>query len=154
MLTGGTGLGANIKYTHGLNDLLNLQAHVGIGSPPRGAKVGATLVLDFFPDIDKQPGLGIGVQSQWQQLAGVAQLEFTAIPYIHKSLITGATEVDPYFAFPFGLSLRSDTLYQVRTQLAVGALFKTSEHFRFGVELGVAVANTDTYFSGGVTYYR
>ena len=34
----------------------------------------------------------------------------------------------------------------------VGSSFKATEHFRYVIEFGIAVNNSETYLSGGIAY--
>src|SRR4051812_7534452 len=54
MLSNGSGVGVNLKYTHGLSDLNNLQIILGTGGGPRQLRFGGAMTFDFFPDLDKQ----------------------------------------------------------------------------------------------------
>ncbi len=147
-----TGLALNIKYTHGINDLINFGATVGFGGGVRKFRVGGVAVFDFFPDDGNQPGMGIATQFIHYSLSTENSFETTIIPYLHKNFRSGESEFNPYFAIPFGVAFRgSGNPGLVST--AVGCSFKTSEHLFFLLELGVAVNNTNTYFSGGVIYY-
>lgn len=150
-LTNGAGLGANIKYTHGFSDLLNLTGVIGTSGGPRKFRVGANLTFDFFPDIEGQPGIGIAASGMYYQLATVGQVEFQAIPYIHKSFQNG--EIEPFIAAPVGLAL-ADGRYAGVTTVAFGSMFKTMENFRVIVEFGLGLNNADSYVSGGFVYYH
>src|SRR5262249_48150156 len=58
-LTHGAGLGANGKFTVGLNDFLNAGGAVGTGGGGRKFRIGGYAVFDLFPDIEGQPGIGV-----------------------------------------------------------------------------------------------
>src|SRR5271163_1229903 len=60
--TDGAGLAGNFRYTQGLTDLNNVNVILGTGGGPRRFRVGGNVTFDFFPDIDKQPGIGVAVQ--------------------------------------------------------------------------------------------
>ncbi len=153
IVTNGAGVGATVKYTHGLNDLLNLQGLVGMGAGPRNFRVGANLIFDFFPDIDNQPGMGIAVQGLFVTMPGyLFQVEISGSPYIHKAFTVNGTELNPFLAVPMGMSF-SGGRYQFQGTAALGAMFKPVESFRFTVEVGLGWLHTESYVSGGVTYY-
>ncbi len=162
VLTNGAGAGLNVKYTHGLNDLMNLQGIIGTGGGPRRFRVGANATFDFFPDIEKQPGIGISGQAMYYRLRKenvgdetAGRLELTAIPYIHKTFLVGPqkNEVEPYFAVPFGMGF-SEGKYTGLVSVAVGSMFKNTEKLRYVTEIGVAVNHTESYVSVGVVYYH
>lgn len=156
ILTSGAGVGFNARYAHGITDLLNLHGILGMGTGPREFRVGAAMTLDFFPDIDNQPGIGIAVQSLFVTMPlNLAQLEVTGIPYIHKAFSISGNELDPYLAVPTGIIFDSNGRYHYLGQVNVGALFKPIERFRFNLEVGVQYwPSTEATVSGGVIYYH
>ena len=81
-----------------------------------------------------------------------AQLEITAVPYIHKTFISGNHEIEPFVSVPFGLAF-SEGEYDAITTVSIGSTFKSSEKVLTVLELGIAVNNSDTYISGGIVYY-
>jgi len=154
-LSNGTGIAANVKYTQGLNELMNFSGFIGTGGGPRGFRFGGDLVFDFFPDIQGgQPGIGLAVQGMYIRTFDIGNFEATAIPYLHKTFVSGKNEVEPFFSFPFGLRMRSDGVYVWPSTVVVGAMFRGSDRVRYVLELGVNVANSETYCSGGLTYYH
>lgn len=153
VLTSGAGIGITARYTYGLNDLMNVMAVLGTGTGPRKFRLGTATTFDFFPDIEGQPGIGLGVSGVYQRLADTGQFEVMTTPYLHKTFVTGNNEVEPYFAVPFGMGF-SEGRYRALSTLALGAMFKsTPAQIRYNIEFGIAVNNTDTYISAGLTYY-
>ncbi len=158
-LTNGAGMAGNAKFSYGLSSLLNATATLGTGGGARQFRAGAAVTFDFIPDIDKQPGIGVAGQMHYYRLkyhgTDRGQFETTAVPYIHKAfqLKSGAGEVDPFVAVPFGVGFMSDETHGL-AHFVIGSMFKNSEKFRYVVELGVAVENTESYFSGGIIYYH
>ena len=127
---------------------------VGTGGGPRYFRIGGNLTFDFVPDIDNQPGVGLAAQAIYYRLTDQGELEATGVPYIHKSFrVEEGAELDPFFAFPIGLGFSSGN-YKVVDTAVIGASFKNTEHFRYIFELGIDVNHTETYFSGGIVYYK
>jgi len=153
-LTNGAGLAGTAKFSYGLNEISNLQLGVGHGSGPRQFRIGGAFTFDFIPDIESQPGIGLALSAYFVRVATLGQVELTAIPYIHKQFDTGAGKVDPFLAIPVGFAFKDNSRYVSVAQAAVGATFHTNPQFRTTVELGIAINNTDSYISGGVTYYH
>lgn len=146
------GVGANARFTYGLNELNNITAILGTGSDPRQFRVGANYTFDFFPDVEGQPGIGLAAQGLFFQVSNSGQLDLQLAPYIHKTFYSGKSEIEPFLGLPFGLSLL-DGNYRFTMAAALGAMFKPFDHFRFAMELGIGLANADTYVSGGASYY-
>ena len=149
----GAGMGFNAKYTHGMTDMSNLIAIIGTGSGARRLRAGAAWTFDFFPDIEGQPGIGLGVQSIYWRLKESGRFDLTLLPYIHKTFVSGGThEFEPFLSIPFGLGFTTDT-YKPVMNVALGCMFKGSEHLRYSIEVAVAILNSDSYVSGGIVYY-
>lgn len=153
ILSNGAGFGGNLKYTHGLSELSNVTAMIGTGGGPRGFRIGGNITLDLFPDLEGQPGIGIAGQSIYYRLKDSGRLEVTAIPYIHKSFFNDKQEFEPYLALPMGVGFSSGE-YKGLATISIGSLFKGGEHFRYIMEVGVAISNTESYFSGGIVYFH
>lgn len=155
--TDGGGVAGNVRYTQGLSDLNNLNVILGTGGGPRRFRVGGNVTFDFFPDIDKQPGIGVAVQGIYYRLhindMDSGQFELTGIPYIHKAFISNGQEVQPFFALPVGIAFNGGN-YNGLTQAVIGVLYKQSDHVRFSTELGFNINHSETYLSVGVIYYH
>lgn len=151
-LSNGAEIGINLKYTHGLTDLVNVQGVLGTGSGDQRFRAGGSLVFDFFPDIEGQPGIGIATEALYYRVPNAGLLQVRAIPYIHKTFVNQGNEIEPYFSIPFGLAFSSGE-YQAVSNIAIGSMFKNVEHLRYVLEVGVAINNAETYVSGGLVYY-
>lgn len=153
ILSNGAGLGGNLRYTHGVTDLNNATFLIGTGGGPRRFRVGGNFTFDFFPDVDQQPGIGIALQPIYYRLrSNTGLLELSAVPYIHKNFVNGGNEIEPYLSVPFGWNFTSGN-YQFHSALHVGGMFKTHENFRYLLEVGLKLNNTETFISGGVSYF-
>ena len=156
-LTNGAGMAGNLRYTQGLTELNNLNVILGTGGGPRRFRAGGNVTFDFFPDIDKQPGIGIAVQGLYYRLhqadVDSGQFEVSGVPYIHKAFQATGYEIQPFFSIPFGIAFSSGT-YQWFSQVVVGALYKQSEHVRFSTEIGFNINHAESYVSGGIIYYH
>ncbi len=152
LTTNESALGVNVKYLQGVSDLSNLSVFLGTGSGSRQFRIGSAYTFDFFPDVEKQPGIGLALQGVFVQLAGIGTLELSAIPYIHKNLKFEHVNAEPFLSIPVGLAL-AQGMYQTQFTLVTGSLFHHSKNFSSVFELGVALSNTSTYISGGIVYY-
>jgi hypothetical protein len=81
------------------------------------------------------------------------QVELTAIPYMHKTISSNGSDIEPYFGVPIGMGFQNGQ-YKAIATVAVGSMIKNSEHLRYSIEFGIAVNHTDSYISGGITYYH
>ncbi len=153
MMTGGAAMGVNLRYIQGVSDLSNFTGIIGTGGGSRLFRFGGNFTFDIFPDVEKQPGIGLAFQGLFVKLPDTGSFETMVIPYVHKSLQTEQGLIEPFLAIPIGLSLSSGT-YKTISTFVLGSLFQHSEHIRSVLELGVSINNTYTYFSGGVIYYH
>jgi hypothetical protein len=144
----GTGMGFNAKFTQGINDLMDAAGFIGTGSGPRNFRIGGDLVWDFFPDIDRQPGIGLLTRAVYYRIPNTGRLDIFGAPY----MTSGHDEIDPFFAVPLGVEFDNGN-YHATSQLVFGSMFKASEQIRYSLEVGVNLNYTDTYISGGITFY-
>lgn len=154
-LTDGSGFGLNAKFTYGLDSLSNLQFAIGPGSGAKGFRAGGGMTWDFIPDLEGQIGAGLATQLYiYKVRSGAAQTELTAGPYIHKNFkLSNGTDVEPYAALPFGIALLEGK-YRGICNFATGAFFKLTPNFSYSLEIGLNIANSDSYLAGGVTYFN
>ena len=156
-LTNGAGLGVNLRFTYGINDVINVGLAGGSGGGDRRFRLGGYGVFDFFPDTDDQPGIGVVASVFYYDMKTINRVEWMATPYFHNAFVTeGGEEFDPFVAVPLGYGLvdgENNEENQFLVSVVVGSIFRKSEHFAFSFELGVAVNYTHTYFSGGITYF-
>lgn len=159
-LTEDAGIAGNLQFTYGLTDLMNVTGILGTGTGSRQFRVGGNATFDIFPDIEGQPGIGIGVRGLYYRLNNKAtpdmtqgQFELTGVPYLHKTFATAGGELEPFLTLPIGMAF-SQGKYKALSSVTVGSFFKSSENVRFIVEFGMPINNTDAYLSGGIVYYH
>lgn len=154
VLTDGGGIAANLRYTQGVSDINNAFALVGTGTNVRGFRIGGGMTFDFIPDLENQPGAGVGFQGIYYRYKGdFGQLETAIVPYVHKAFGNGkGSTLEPFLAIPFGPAFRSGK-YHWQTQVVFGGIFHDGNSpVRFITEVGVNVNKTESYVSGGVLY--
>jgi hypothetical protein len=166
VLSSGAGLGANLRFSRGIDDLLNGSFLIGTGTGPRQFRVGGVLSADFFPDIEGQPGIGLGLGAHWARVSltsagtGITESQATAtqgrfdlalMPYLHNRFANPGGDVDPYVSIPLGFSIR-DGRYQTTSSIAVGSFFHRSASIMYSMELNVGMKNSETSLAGGMVY--
>lgn len=157
------GLGVNGRYTQGVSDYVNLTGVLGTGVGPRQFRVGFGPTFDFFPDVDRQPGIGINVQAFYSRIdPGIVdgasdqygRFEALATPYIHKAFhLKSGREIDPFFAVPFGVGAGGRPA-QGLASAVIGILFKPVSRVRVSAEIGVPIVGMDAYFSTSIAYFH
>jgi hypothetical protein len=154
VLTNGGGVAANLRYTQGVSELNNAFALLGTGTNIRTFRIGGGMTFDFIPDVEGQPGLGVGLQGIYYRYRGsVGQLETSVVPYVHKMFGNGkGSTIEPFLAVPFGPAFRSGE-YFWQTQVALGAIFHQGQSaVRFIGEVDVDVNKSESVISGGILY--
>lgn len=149
----GAGVGLNIKYTHGIAEMADVIGIIGTGSSPRRFRVGSGFTLDIFPDIEGQPGIGLGGQGVYYRYNDHGQFDLTVFPYLHKTFQAGETAFEPYLSVPIGLAFYAGRYYELAS-VAVGSIFDMNAHVSYVFEIGVSITNTTSYVSGGLVYYH
>lgn len=162
VLTNGSGVGINGRFTYGLSDLISVSTQLGIGSGPRKFRALADVDFDLIPDVPGQPGIGIATRATFVRVPTPGstsgdvsgQLELTAIPYIHKAFANGnSAAIDPFFSVPFGMSFL-DGNYKGLATAVVGAQIQGGESVWYSAEFGIAINHTESYFAGGISYFH
>lgn len=157
-LTPSAGLGVNLRYSQGLNDISNVLGIIGVGDGQRKFRCGGIMTFDFFPDLNTQPGIGIGIGGLLAKMPQSLNFEITATPYVHKTIspknLEGFRNIEPFLAIPIGLSLSSQSTYEMLTSVSIGSLFEYGTNFRSVLEFGIGLQNKETTISGGLIYYH
>lgn len=154
VMSNGGGIAANLRYSQGVTELNDVFGLVGTGTNVRNFRIGGGMTFDFIPDMENQPGLGVGLQGiYYRYKGGVGQLETSIVPYIHKNFGNGQGNfIEPFLAVPFGPAFHSGK-YDWLATVALGAIFHEDKSpVRFIAECGVNVNKTESYFSGGILY--
>ena len=148
-----TGLGVNFMYTHGVAELINVSGILGTGSGEKLFRIGSSVSFDFFPDVGKQPGIGVGAQIMYYNMATQGfEVEVGGTPYIHKSFELEGMVLDPFLGFPLAVVF-SEGDPQFRTGFSFGSHFEVTPHLRIPLELGMSIHQGETYASTGMLYH-
>ncbi len=154
-VSNGTGAAVNLKPRFGLTDFLNVQAIVGTGAGERRFRLGTTLDVEYFPDIDNQPGLASPVTLLYTRQQHDGNWTLSVQPLVYKTF-HGADSVafTPFVALPVGWNARGGNLRGF-TQIAFGTLFAPSNmtKVKFVAEAGFNLHQSYSYIAGGVTFF-
>ncbi|MBI3555772.1 MAG: hypothetical protein HY074_05880 [Deltaproteobacteria bacterium] len=154
-ISNGTGAALNLKPRFGHTDLLDWEGLIGMGSGARNFRVGLTADLEWFPDVDSQPGIATAVFTEYYRVNGLGLFSFGVKPMIYKTFHNGDNEYTPFFAVPLGWNATNGSVDGFM-QFALGSNFKLGgeTNWRFTGEVGFNASNSYSYISGGVTYLR
>lgn len=154
-ISNGTGAALNLKPRIGHTDLLNWEGMIGFGAGARKFRVGLNADFEWFPDIEKQPGIATALFTEYYRIDGGGQFVFGLKPMVYKTFPGAQAEYTPFVALPIGWNVRDSNL-NGWVQIALGCNFKVpgEEHWRFTGEVGFNVSSAYSYISGGVTYFQ
>lgn len=154
-LTEGTGAALNLKPRYGLTDFLNLQGIIGHGVGDRRFRLGATLGIEYFPDVGNQPGLATPVSFQYMNIRGDNQWSLWVTPLVYKTFHgVDTVAFTPFVGLPVGWNAR-DGVLRGFTQIAFGTQFAPANlsQWKFTAELGFNLHQAYSYIAGGATFF-
>lgn len=155
IISKGAGAGINIKPRYGLNNFLNLEGLIGISGSSRGFRLGAIADFEWFPDVDKQPGIATPFSVTYYRYDGDDLLSLGPMPLLYMSFKGDGIDFTPFIAIPIGWNVynkKADGFVQI----ALGTMFRVpeSEKFQYVVEAGFDVTHSYSYIAGGATYFH
>ena len=152
LLSNPTGEGADLRFKQGINNLVNLDAILGIGSADRKFRVGAQADINFFPDAEGQFGVSLVTGGLFIKRADHHAIQFNTAPVVHKSMMGFSNHpVNVYVGIPFSIELYTGH-YTVGTQMAFGAQWDTNDDRNLFVstEAGVTLSKSESYVALGI----
>lgn len=103
-----------------------------------------------FPDVDRQPAMGLKAGLGYVRDSGINITEFQITPIISKRAHTQYGQMIPYLAIPITHQVYKDSSYTA-SQLTVGAEWFPREDRHIGAELNLELKNSTSsvavYFS-------
>jgi hypothetical protein len=75
----------NLKPKYGVNDHLNIQGTLGVGSGSRKLRVGGTASVEWFPDFEKQPGIATPFSALYTRYENDGLLTLSVSPLFYKT---------------------------------------------------------------------
>lgn len=147
-------LGLQFAYKQGHSDLVNFFVELGLGGLSGDMKLGGGALLDVFPDVQGQLGLGVALRTHLAQFQDRKNWVMEMIPYLHKTLVSEQLTVEPFVGLPLSTRLAGQQA-PYGASLALGSLFEHSPQFRSSFELGIPLNPTAyTGLTLGVTYFH
>ena len=107
IVSNGSGLGLQARYTQKLTELTSVDAGIGISGGERSARLFAGYDYELFPDYDMQPRTSIKAFVENSKEFGVRRNILGIAPSISKGFSFWGQEAFPYLSLPYGISLNS-----------------------------------------------
>lgn len=148
--SGDDGINIAGRFDGPINDELGWKAHAGFGTTD--GFVGGYVKWIPYPDLEKQPAVGLIGGVQYARYSGLDELSLRIHPLVSKQFNVDLGEVTPYASLPLGLrSLDGET--DLVMQLALGSEFRPMawENIRVLAELAFDVRKSFSYFLVGAT---
>lgn len=129
-----------------VNDSTSMRVLLGTGEAD--FITGASLKYVPFPDVDKQPAIGVRGGITYSRLNKVGTLSLSAAPIVSKKVATDIGQFTPYAALPFGMNFYSGNVSSP-VQMAFGTEYKHPDYetFMFGAECGINLTRAENYLS-------
>jgi hypothetical protein len=107
IVSNGSGLGLQARYTQKLSELASVDAGLGISGGERSARLFAGYDYELFPDYDMQPRTSIKAFVENSKEFGVRRNILGIAPSVSKGFSFWGQEAFPYLSVPYGISLNS-----------------------------------------------
>ncbi len=148
--SGDDGINVAGRFDGPINDELNWRAQAGVGTTD--GFLGGYIKWIPYPDLEKQPAVGLIAGVQYARFSGLDELALRAHPLVSKQFNLDLGEVTPYASLPIGLrSLDGET--DLTVQFALGSEFRPQawEKIRLMAELAFDVRKSFSYFVVGAS---
>ena len=105
IVSNGSGLGLQARYTQKLNETSSVDAGLGIAGGERSARLFAGYDYELFPDYDIQPRTSIKAFVENSKEFGTRRNILGLAPSVSKGFSFWGHEAFPYLSLPYGISL-------------------------------------------------
>ena len=120
----GSGVGLQARYTQKLNEVSSVDAGLGISGGERSARLFAGYDYELFPDYDIQPRTSIKAFVENSKEFGTRRNILGIAPTVSKGFSFWGQEAFPYLSLPYGISLDGKK-NSYETTLSANAGFST-----------------------------
>lgn len=101
----GSGVGLQARYTQKLNEVSTIDAGLGISGGERSARLFAGYDYELFPDYEMQPKTSLKAFVENSKEFGVRKNILGLAPTVSKGFTFWGNEAFPYLSLPYGISL-------------------------------------------------
>ncbi len=121
IVSNGSGLGLQARYTQKLNEFSAVDAGIGIAGGERSARLFAGYDYELFPDYENQPRTSIKAFLENSKEFGTRRNILGLAPTVSKGFSFWGNEAFPYVSLPYGISLDgSKNAYQTTISANIG----------------------------------
>jgi hypothetical protein len=131
----------------------DLSSRFSLGAGKIDFHLGAALKYVPFPDVDKQPAIGVKVAAWYARQGSLNTWTFQVAPLFSKKFMIDAGTVVPYAAIPFNFASSTDANTS-GTEFTVGSEFhpKDSSGVFYSAEMSLNLKDSYSFVSGTVAF--
>ena len=157
IMSNGSGVGIQGRYTRRLTDKLRADAGIGLGAGDRSFRIFTGADYELYPDYAKQPRVTVKAGLEIGSEFGNTITTLSMTPIASKGLNMWGVEGYPFVALPIGIGLNGDSkTYETLYSLAAGWTgkipVKQLDKFTASVEMNLGLKDTFTGFFLGMAY--
>ena len=157
IMTNGSGVGVQGRYTRKLAEKMKVDAGVGLGAGDRSFRVFSGASYEIFPDYANQPKFDVKAGLEIGSEFGNTVTTLSVTPIASKGLNLWGLEGYPFVAMPIGIGLNGDTkTYETIYSLTAGWTgtipLKKMEQFTASVEMNLGLKDSYTGMFLGLAY--
>ena len=121
ILSNGSGVGLQARYTQKINEFSAVDAGLGISGGERSARLFAGYDYELFPDYENQPRTSIKAFLENSKEFGTRRNILGLAPTVSKGFSFWGNEAFPYVSLPYGISLDgTKNAYQTTISANIG----------------------------------
>ena len=157
IMTDGSGVGMQGRYTKRFSDKFRADAGVGLGAGDRSFRIFTGADYELYPDYAKQPRVTLKAGLEIGSEFGNTVTTMSMTPIASKGLSLWGVEGYPFIAVPIGIGLNSsnntyETLFSVAAGWTGKIPVKSLEKFTASVEMNLGLKDTYTGLFLGMAY--
>ena len=151
------GVGAQVRYTQKLNNLVTFDAGLGIGGGDRSQRLFVGADYELYPDYLNQPKISVRTSILRAEEFEATKTQFAIAPTLSKGFVFWGEEAFPYVSIPLGLNLNSENnTYDSMLSLNVGINGRLPiegyRHLNGSLELQAGIQNSFTALVAGINF--
>ncbi|MBT3234437.1 MAG: hypothetical protein HN353_00645 [Bdellovibrionales bacterium] len=157
IISNGSGLGMQVRYTHKLNKHTIVDAGVGVSGGDRSGRLFLGADYEIFPDYNQQPRFSVKASVENALEFEARHNIISVAPTLSKGFNFWGHEGFPFVSIPMGVSLRGeDSTYHTVVNLAMGITghlpIKGYSHLTANAEATISLRNNYSAIFFGVSY--
>ena len=157
IMSNGSGVGVQGRYTRKIKDKLKLDGGVGFGAGDRSFRLFSGASYELYPDYANQPKVDLKAGFEVGSEFGNTVTTLSITPIVSKGLNLWGLEGYPFVALPIGVGLNGDsktyeTIYSLTAGWTGKIPVKQMDKFTASVEMNLGLKDSYTGMFLGLAY--